>query len=92
MSHEAVMAAVVIGIPDPVAIHLSRAYVMLTRGTHVSEDELIQYVADRLPVDKHLTGGVRFLDEIPLNRSSKPDRMKLKQMTLAEETLKHDSN
>ncbi|KAF4521769.1 hypothetical protein B566_EDAN006290 [Ephemera danica] len=86
--HPAVLLAGVVGIPDPETNANARAYVVLRPGHRVSSEELKQFVAARLPHFNHLHGGLRFLDALPLNRNGKLDRIKLREMSKAEDFLK----
>ncbi|KAF4516735.1 hypothetical protein B566_EDAN008425 [Ephemera danica] len=80
--HEAVQAAGVVGIPNPDTETLSRAFVVLHAGYHVTADELQAHVVNRLNIHKHLHGGVRFVDSLPVNRIGKLERCKLKEIAL----------
>jgi acyl-coenzyme A synthetase/AMP-(fatty) acid ligase len=57
--HPAVLGAGAVGIPEPELTHKSRAYIVVRPGYHVTADELIQYVAARLPHHMQIHGGVR---------------------------------
>ncbi|KAF4519142.1 hypothetical protein B566_EDAN007415 [Ephemera danica] len=78
------IAAGVVGIPNAATDNLARAFVVLRPGCHVTADELQAHVAARLPEYKHLHGGVRFIDVLPVNRNNKIDRGTLKKLALAE--------
>ncbi|KAF4519141.1 hypothetical protein B566_EDAN007414 [Ephemera danica] len=82
--HEAVQAAGVVAIPNAATDNLARAFVVLRPGCHVTADELQVHVAAKLIHYKHLHGGVRFVDTLPVNRNNKLDRGALKKIALAE--------
>ncbi|KAF4519144.1 hypothetical protein B566_EDAN007418 [Ephemera danica] len=82
--HHAVQAAGVVAIPNVATDNLTRAFVVLRPGCLVTADELQVHVAARLPEHKHLHGGVRFIDVLPVNRNAKLDRAALKKIALAE--------
>jgi acyl-coenzyme A synthetase/AMP-(fatty) acid ligase len=63
----------VIGLKPPPNsdAELPRAYVVRREGTSITEDEVKGLIKERLASYKQLTGGVRFLDEIPKSASGK---------------------
>ncbi len=73
--HEAVVAAAVIGVPDPVVGEVPWAFVVTSAA--VSESELIELITRSLN-DMYAPGGVTFVDELPLNRSQKFDKQALR--------------
>ncbi|KAF2894779.1 hypothetical protein ILUMI_27556, partial [Ignelater luminosus] len=77
LTHPAVKDCGVIGIPDERAGQVPLAYVVKQSGIDVTEQDIIEYVAERISVQKHLYGGVRFIDEIPKNAFQKIMRQKL---------------
>jgi acyl-coenzyme A synthetase/AMP-(fatty) acid ligase len=82
--HQDVQSVGVVGIPDPEVTTLARAFVILRPGQQCTEDELCAFVAERLPDYKHLHGGVRFIEQLPMNRGGKLDRGQLKLKALEE--------
>ncbi|KAF4519269.1 hypothetical protein B566_EDAN002158, partial [Ephemera danica] len=72
-SHEAVLAAGVVGVPSPEVLNVTRAYVVLIDHVTVTADELKNFVAARLPESRHITGGICFVPDLPVNRNSKLD-------------------
>ncbi|SCE96069.1 class I adenylate-forming enzyme family protein [Micromonospora mirobrigensis] len=75
--HPQVRAAAVIGVPDPVAGELPYAYVVPAPGATVGGDELIALVTAELS-ETWAPGAVEFVDELPLNRSAKVDKLALR--------------
>ncbi|XP_065349133.1 uncharacterized protein LOC135945393 [Cloeon dipterum] len=82
--HPSIQAAGVTGIPDPEVTTCARAYVVTKPGMQLTEDEACAFVAEKLPEYKHLHGGVRFLEKLPVNKGGKLDRGKLKEIASAE--------
>jgi acyl-coenzyme A synthetase/AMP-(fatty) acid ligase len=82
LEHPAVQASGVVGIPDLATNNKSRAFVVLKPGQKCTQDEICKFVADRLPEYKHLHGGVRFLDKLPVNKGGKMDRKALLELAL----------
>ncbi|KAG4074567.1 hypothetical protein HA402_005632 [Bradysia odoriphaga] len=70
----------VIGIPDEKAGELPFAYVVKQDGANLTEDEVVQFVADNASKVKWLRGGVRFIDEIPRNQTGKLLRREMRKM------------
>ncbi|XP_059469212.1 luciferin 4-monooxygenase-like [Neocloeon triangulifer] len=78
--HERVFEVGVVGVPHPESTCLARAFVV--RKGDVTEKELCDLVASRLPTYKHLHGGVRFVDSLPVSKGGKLDRAALKQIAI----------
>lgn len=78
LSHPSVKDVGVIGVPDDFAGELPMAFVV--KHGHVSEKEIIDFVATKTSPAKRLHGGVRFVEEIPKNPSGKILRRVLRQM------------
>ncbi|KAF8381475.1 acs-9 [Pristionchus pacificus] len=83
LSHSAIAQAAVIGIPDEHAGHVPRAFIVL-RGEEYSEtvQEIAQFVKDRLSPHKHLKGGIRVVDELPMSSSGKVLRRVLQEQSI----------
>ncbi|CAO1358050.1 unnamed protein product [Diamesa hyperborea] len=71
LSNPKIKDAGVIGIPDEECGELPFAYVVKQPGAQLSEQEVINFVAENTSKAKRLHGGVRFIDEIPKNPSGK---------------------
>ncbi|KAB0804142.1 hypothetical protein PPYR_01112 [Photinus pyralis] len=80
LSHPAVRDCGVIGIPDERAGELPLAFVVRQDDTNITEQELVEFVAENLSIHKHLYGGVRFIEEIPRTISGKILRKELKKI------------
>jgi 4-coumarate--CoA ligase len=76
--HPLINEAAVVGLPDPSAGDLPRAYVVPEDRSRITEDEVKKYVADRLAAHKQLRGGVVFVDEIPKSAIGKMLRRELR--------------
>nr|BBN23616.1 luciferase [synthetic construct] len=80
LQHPCIFDAGVTGVPDDVDGELPGACVVLEKGKHVTEQEVMDYVAGQLSCYKRLRGGVRFIDEIPKGLTGKIDRKALKEI------------
>lgn len=74
----------VVGVPDPIAVDLPTAVVVLKSGYEdkLTEDDILEFAASKLPVNKHLHGGVRFVDKLPMTASGKIQKKKVLEMLL----------
>lgn len=95
LSHPHIVDAAVIGVSFPgVDGERPRAYVVRrpgSEGARLTEDEVKEYLRNRLASYKALTGGVRFVDIIAKNASGKILKGKLRQESdreLEAETVK----
>ncbi|XP_044269666.1 luciferin 4-monooxygenase-like isoform X2 [Tribolium madens] len=79
IQHPAVNDAAVVGLPDERAGELPLAFVV-KQDKNITEKELIQYISENISKQKHLYGGVRFIESIPKSPSGKILRIKLKEM------------
>lgn len=83
-THPDVLEVGVVGVPHAESTNVARAFVVLkpdARG-RCTEQQLCQFVAERLPNYKHLHGGVNFLEKLPESRGNKLDRPALKLIAL----------
>jgi len=69
-THPAVALAAVIGIPDEVKGELAKAYIVLKKGTTATEQEIIDYVRDRIAKYK-APKMVEFVDSLPQGPTGK---------------------
>lgn len=77
--HPNILEAAVFGIPHEINGEAPRALVVLKPGTKSTEDEIYDYVAERVAVYKKLEGGIIFADEVPKNPTGKILRKVLKE-------------
>jgi len=78
MAHPAVKDAVVAGIPDDIDGEIPTAFVVRCPSQfHVTSQELIRFVRERVADEERLRGGVYFVDAIPRNDGGKPLRRHL---------------
>lgn len=68
----------VVGIPDPLAGEIPRAFVVLKTNYKLTEKQVYDVVAEKLVKYKRLEGGVVFIDSIPRNAAGKIMRNELK--------------
>ncbi|XP_071092742.1 uncharacterized protein [Haliotis cracherodii] len=71
LSHPGVADVGVIGIPDVEAGELPKAFVVRKPGSRTTEQELQDFVKNKVSGTKRLRGGVTFLEEIPKSASGK---------------------
>ncbi|KAK7502856.1 hypothetical protein BaRGS_00005805 [Batillaria attramentaria] len=71
MAHPELSDVCVIGLPDPVAGELPRAYVVRIPGSKITEQEVKDFVAKQVPSYMQLRGGVEFRETIPKSPSGK---------------------
>jgi acyl-coenzyme A synthetase/AMP-(fatty) acid ligase len=83
--HPAVLAAGVVGMPNPETNNLARAFVVLKRDHTCTPEELCLFVEKKLPYFKHLHGGARIVNNLPANKGGKMDRKALKEMYLKDD-------
>lgn len=75
--HSGVLDVAVVGVPDERAGELPRAYI-IRKNRNVSEQSIIDFVADRVAPHKKLGAGVMFVDSLPKNQTGKILRRELK--------------
>ena len=77
MEHPAVQDCAVVGIPDDPSGEIPKAFIVLQVGWTVDPDELMEFVADRVPPYKQIRE-VALITEVPKNPSGKILRRVLK--------------
>jgi long-chain acyl-CoA synthetase len=77
VTHPDVVAAAVVGRPDPTYGEEAVAFVQLRPGATVTEADLVAYGKERLSAVKY-PREVRIIDEVPLTSVFKTDRKKLR--------------
>lgn len=78
MELPAVADVAVVGVPDPLAGEVPKAFVVLKPKQKLTEKDITDLVAKKLTRYKHLDGGVVFLESIPRNAAGKIMRNELK--------------
>ncbi|XP_067011688.2 uncharacterized protein [Anabrus simplex] len=76
-SHPQVTDAAVIGVPDERAGQVPRAVIVPKKPGSLTEQEVKQFVAERVSDHKHLAGGVVFVESIPKSAAGKILRRQL---------------
>lgn len=82
---EGVEMVSVVGIPCPSFTNLPAA-VVVKRAEYedLTEQYIVDYVAERLPEYKHLQGGVYFSDDLPMSTNGKVQRRFVKVFAIRE--------
>ncbi|KAF2893286.1 hypothetical protein ILUMI_12887 [Ignelater luminosus] len=80
LTHPAVEAAVVVGLPHPIDGDHPLAAVVTKASCAVSETEIEDYIAKRVHDRMRLRGGVKFVSSIPLTPSGKIKRRDIRDM------------
>ncbi len=80
ITHPRIQEAAVVGVnlPEDPGTDLPRAYVV-AKPSEISEEEVKDYVKQRLAPYKQLRGGVVFVEEIPKNAIGKMLRRELRE-------------
>lgn len=78
LTNPVVKDAAVIGLPDEEAGELPLAFIVLQPDAKATEKEIVDFIASKVSAQKRLSGGVRFIDEIPKNPSGKILRRELR--------------
>lgn len=78
MERPEVADVAVVGMPDPLAGEVPKAFVVLKPNHKLTEKEVCDVVAQKLTKYKHLAGGVAFMQSIPRNAAGKILRNELK--------------
>ncbi|KAG7297917.1 hypothetical protein JYU34_018672 [Plutella xylostella] len=82
IQHPLVAECGVVGAPHEAAGELPTAFVVPQPGANPSEQELVDFIAEKVSPAKRLRGGVIFVEEIPKNPSGKILRRELKKLLL----------
>ena len=77
LTHPKVGDAAVIGVPHEWQGEAPKAFIV-KKDQSVTEKELIDFIASKLAVHKHLVGGVEFIEAVPKSASGKILRRTLK--------------
>jgi fatty-acyl-CoA synthase len=72
-----IVAAAVIGVPDPVQVEVGLAYIMLKAGCILTEQEVIDYCKSQLASYK-VPAYVEFVESLPLTPSGKVQKFMLR--------------
>jgi 4-coumarate--CoA ligase len=78
--HPKVREAGVIGIPDEKTGEKAVAFVVKQPGVDVTDQEIIEFVAEKASKPKQLHGGVYFIDQLPKNDTGKVMRRILREL------------
>jgi len=90
-SIEGVELVAVVGIPDKIATNLPAAVVVKRpEFEELTEINIMDFVAEKLPEYKQLHGGVYFVDELPMTPSGKILKRFVKAIAIREFTKRDD--
>ena len=67
----------VVGVPDVLADEVPKAFIVVKPGSKISEEDVRNYVNEKVVHYKQLAGGVSFIDTIPRNAAGKILRKEL---------------
>jgi acyl-coenzyme A synthetase/AMP-(fatty) acid ligase len=81
VTHESVVNAAVIGVDDEEDGEVPMGFVTVRDGCAVGEQELIDYVNERVNSLKQMKGGLVILDKFPTTSLGKINKTKLKQLS-----------
>ncbi|XP_014276188.3 luciferin 4-monooxygenase [Halyomorpha halys] len=81
-THPAVKDCSVFGIPHPTDGDHATAFVVAHKN--LTENELLEYVAERVSENKQIRGGIRFVEFIPRTSTGKPKRRALRSQLMSE--------
>ncbi|XP_060525163.1 uncharacterized protein LOC132701328 [Cylas formicarius] len=80
IKHDGVKDVGVVGKPDDRCGELPTAFVVKQPGEKVTEQDILDFVSDNFSHEKHLHGGVVFVDDIPKTASGKILRRELRKL------------
>uniref|UniRef100_A0A0B6ZD64 Luciferin 4-monooxygenase n=1 Tax=Arion vulgaris TaxID=1028688 RepID=A0A0B6ZD64_9EUPU len=79
LEHHDIADVAVIGIPDDRAGELPKAFVVKKNDAKVTEQDIVNFVKEKMAPSKRLHGGVQFVKDIPRNASGKIIRKTIKE-------------
>ncbi|KHJ47794.1 hypothetical protein D918_01952 [Trichuris suis] len=91
LQHPAIKDAAVIGIPKAEVGEVPRAYVCLRPQCVISEEDIHNFIAEKLAPHKWLRGGVRFVENIPHSCNGKVQRKLLTEQAMLELANKNEN-
>ena len=86
LKHEAIKDVQVVGVPSEKYGEEVMAYVILKNGYQLSEEDVKEYVKQRLAIYK-TPRYVKFIEDFPCTITGKPQKFKLKEMAIEEFNL-----
>lgn len=78
--HNDVLDAVVVGVPHEKCGEVPKAFVVRRPQSLLNDQQIIEFLAERVSKYKHLTGGVQFIEQIPKSASGKILRREIKRL------------
>jgi 4-coumarate--CoA ligase len=71
LTHSAIADCAVIPKPDEKAGEVPKAFVVLKANVQIKEEEIVEWIKDKVAIHKQLRGGVEFIQAIPKSASGK---------------------
>ncbi|KAF5305714.1 hypothetical protein FQR65_LT07611 [Abscondita terminalis] len=79
LEHPKIKECAVVGKPDDLAGELPTAFIVNQPGENLTDNEVHDYLKDKISNAKRLRGGIKFVDAIPRNSTGKILRRELKE-------------
>lgn len=79
----------VVGIPDQKVKNLTAALVVRLSGYELCEHDITSVVAEKLPFNKQLYGGVYFVDDLPMNPNGKIVRRNVREIAIEKHHIRY---
>lgn len=80
LEHSSIQDVGIVSVADEIAGELPAACVVVRPEKQITENEVKDFVTDKVSYPKYLRGGVYFVNSIPKNNTGKIDRKELKKM------------
>lgn len=85
LDHPDVLEAAVIGVPHAVDVARPRAFLVKRENSDVGEGDINKYMIEKLSVHKQITGGVVFMEALPVTPTGKVQKCTLMDLVNTEE-------
>lgn len=86
---EGVVNSAIIGVLEKESInYIIHAFVMLDKSKNLTEKDITDYVHSKVIEQRQIRGGVHFVDDFPLGRTGKVDKVKLRELATKRSEIK----